>query len=121
MLAMDIVTLTSVNEGTPLSLIEAQYCGKPVVATNVGGVRDTLIDGETGFLVESNDRHAMTEKLKLLIENEELRTLMGKKAIAFATENFSKQKEVENYKQLYKQLLLIQTVQHSVDEQVFIE
>lgn len=121
MYAMDIVTLTSVNEGTPLSLIEAQYCGKPVVATNVGGVRDTLIDSETGFLVEPNNADAMAEKLKLLIENNELREAMGKKAIAFATENFSKQKEVENYKQLYKQLLQIKTVESPIGEQVFTE
>jgi glycosyltransferase involved in cell wall biosynthesis/GT2 family glycosyltransferase len=119
--AMDIVTLTSVNEGTPLSLIEAQYCRKPVIATNVGGVRDILIDGETGFLVESNDCDAMTEKLKLLIENNELRISMGRKAVAFATENFSKQKEVENYNRLYKQLLQPKTVDQPTGEKIFIE
>ncbi len=119
--AMDIVMLTSVNEGTPLSLIEAQYCGKPVVATNVGGVRDTLLDGETGFLVESNDLDAMTEKLKLLIENNELRASMGRKAVVFAAENFSKQKEVENYKRLYKQLLQLKTAEHPAEEKIFIE
>jgi glycosyltransferase involved in cell wall biosynthesis len=119
--AMDIVALTSVNEGTPLSLIEAQYCGKPVVATNVGGVRDILIDGETGFLIESNNLQVMTEKMKLLIEDDEFRFIMGKKAAEFAAENFSKQKEVESYKQLYKQLLQTKTVKESIEEQAFIE
>jgi len=103
--AMDIVTLTSENEGTPMSLIEAQWCGKPVVATNVGGVRDILINNETGFLVGVNDIKAMVSKLQLLIENDELRTSMGKKATLFAAANFSKETEVENYKQLYKNLL----------------
>ena len=52
---LDIVTLTSNNEGTPLSLIEAQFCGKPVVSINVCGVKDIVIDGETGYLVEANE------------------------------------------------------------------
>jgi glycosyltransferase involved in cell wall biosynthesis len=101
MRAMDIVALTSYNEGTPLSLIEAHWCGKPVVAANVGGVKDILLDNETGFLVNSNDKTAMVEKLKSLVENEELRNAMGLKAAAFAAEKFSKQKEVEAYKNLY--------------------
>lgn len=98
---MDIVVLTSHNEGTPLSLIEAQYCGKPVVATNVGGVKDTFINEETGFLVPTNDASAFTKKLMLLIDNDNLRTTMGIKAAAFATKNFSKTKEIDSFRQLY--------------------
>lgn len=98
---MDIVILTSHNEGTPLSLIEAQYCGKPVVATNVGGVKDTFINGETGFLVPGQNAPAFTEKLMLLIHDDTLRTNMGIKAAAFATKNFSKTKEIDSFRQLY--------------------
>ncbi len=105
MRAMDIVALTSYNEGTPLSLIEAQWCCKPVVATNVGGVKDIVLNNETGFLVNSGDKTAMVEKLKLLTENEELRNTMGLRATTYAKENFSKQKEVEAYKKLYKSLI----------------
>jgi glycosyltransferase involved in cell wall biosynthesis len=105
MRAMDIVALTSYNEGTPLSLIEAQWCCKPVVATNVGGVKDIVLNNETGFLVNSDDKTAMVEKLKLLAENDELRNTMGSRATTYAAEKFSKQKEVEAYKKLYKSLI----------------
>jgi len=121
MYAMDIVALTSVNEGTPLSLIEAQICGKPIVATNVGGVRDTLINGETGFLIEPNNPHAMAEKLNLLIENDELRAAMGKKAMTFAAANFSRQTEVENYSQLYASLLSQEKIVCSANQNILIE
>jgi len=101
---LDIIVLTSNNEGTPMSIIEAQSCGKPVVATNVGGVRDTLIDGETGFLVQPGDVQTMTNKLKLLVENGELRNEMGLNAMKFASVEFSKQAEIENFKKLYRSL-----------------
>lgn len=98
---LDIVMLTSRNEGTPLSLIEAQFCGKPVVATDAGGVRDTFINNESGFLIPQNDIKMFVEKLSLLISNKSLREEMGKKATAFAQSKFSKSAEVENTKQLY--------------------
>jgi len=105
--ALDIIALTSNNEGTPMSLIEAQFCGKPVVATNAGGVRDIVVNNETGFLVEPGDSVMLYDKLKLLIENDELRRAMGIKAAQFARSNFSKQKEIESYKLLYKSLLAV--------------
>jgi glycosyltransferase involved in cell wall biosynthesis len=103
---LDILALTSDNEGTPMSIIEAQSCGNPVVATNAGGVRDTLIDGETGFLVQPGDVNGMTGKLKLLSENADLRKAMGLKAIEFAAAQFSKQKEIEKFRSFYNNALL---------------
>jgi len=100
--AMDVVMLTSHNEGTPLSLIEAQFCGKPVVATNVGGVKDTFINGESGFLVPSGDVKLFTEKLMLLVNNDVLRMQMGGKAADFAAKNFSKAKEIDSFRLLYQ-------------------
>jgi glycosyltransferase involved in cell wall biosynthesis len=101
---LDIVALTSHNEGTPMSIIEAQSCGKPVVATDVGGVRDTLIDEQTGFLVQPGDISEMTAKLKMLVEDSRLRTEMGLKAVEFASAQFSKKAEIENFKKLYSSL-----------------
>jgi len=103
--ALDIVMLTSYNEGTPMSLIEAQLCGKPVVATNVGGVSDTFIGGKTGFLIPPGDAELFAKKLILLIENEELRKEMGALAVSFATENFSKKTEVQKIMDLYNECL----------------
>ncbi len=98
---LDVVVLTSHNEGTPLSLIEAQFCGKPVVATNVGGVKDTFVDGGSGFLVPPDNADIFTEKLLLLVTDGHLRALMGRHAAAFAANNFSKAKEIDSFKQLY--------------------
>lgn len=98
---LDIVMLTSRNEGTPLSLIEAQFCGKPVIATDAGGVRDTFINNESGFLIPQNDIDMFVEKLSLLINNKSLREDMGMRGAAFAESKFSKKAEVENIKKLY--------------------
>lgn len=98
---LDIVILTSHNEGTALSLAEAQLYGKPVVATHVGGVGDIVQEGETGFLIPPNNATLFAEKLFLLIENENLRKAMGKKAATFAKQNFSKEKEVLALANLY--------------------
>ena len=102
---IDIVVLTSLNEGTPVSLIEAQLFGKPVVATNVGGVKDTLVDGETGFLIYNFNTDEFVKKLQQLIHNKELRNNMGNKGKLFAAERFSKQKEVSAIDDLYTHCL----------------
>ena len=98
---LDLVMLTSLNEGTGLSLAEAQAAGKPVVATNVGAIRDTMIDGETGFLVDHFNVEEFAAKLLLLINNASLRKAMGEKARIFARRKFSRQREVEQVKELY--------------------
>jgi len=100
---LDIILLTSHNEGTPMSIIEAEFCGKPVVATDVGGVKDTLVDGETGFVVPAGDAETFIAKLLVLANNTNLRSAMGDKAAAFAAKNFSKTKEIASFKQLYLQ------------------
>jgi glycosyltransferase involved in cell wall biosynthesis len=98
---LDIVVLTSFNEGTPLSLIEAQLCGKPVVASDVGGVKDTMIDGETGFLIDDHSLQKFSDAILLLAHDEDLRNKMGQKAKNFATAEFSKQKEVTTMRNIY--------------------
>lgn len=98
---IDIVLLTSLNEGTPVSLMEAQLLQIPVVASNVGGVRDTLADNESGFLINDNDVDQFVEKLQLLIQDKTLRNKMGMAGKKFVEERFSKEKEVASIYQLY--------------------
>jgi len=98
---LDMVVLTSFNEGTPFSLIEAQFCGKPVVAVNVGGVADTLQDNKTGFLVAPGDVGAFVEKIHQLAMDEDLRHLMGKKGVEWVQARFSKEAEVKAFTELY--------------------
>jgi len=75
--AADILVLTSLWEGDPLVVHEAMRCGIPVVATNTGGVAETVEEGVTGFLVAPHDVHGMTDKIGVLLEDDALRTRMG--------------------------------------------
>lgn len=109
---LDIVVLTSLNEGTPLSLIEAQICRKPVVATDVGGVKDTFINNESGFLINDHNVTEFTNKLLLLIQDKKRRKEMGQKGYNFVKENFSKQAEVNAFRKLYAECL------HIIKEQI---
>jgi glycosyltransferase involved in cell wall biosynthesis len=94
---VDVVVLTSHNEGTPLSLIEAQAAAKPVVSTNVGGVADIVIDGETGYITAPDNKVELSEAILKLIANPELRKNFGEKGRIHAIDNFS-------YKRLVKDM-----------------
>jgi len=103
---LDIVALSSLNEGTPVSLIEAQAASKPVVCTNVGGVADVVLNDATGIIVTSKNRLEFANALRLLINNENMRIEFGERGKDFVTQKFSIGTLVENTKQLYKDLLL---------------
>jgi glycosyltransferase involved in cell wall biosynthesis len=102
---LDVVVLTSSNEGTPVSLIEAQLCSKPVVAYNVGGVKDTFLNNESGYLIDKGDINSFSNKLLQLINNKELRSEMGKRGKEFASKKYSKDAEVAAIDNLYTLLL----------------
>lgn len=101
---LDIVALSSISEGTPVSLIEAQAAGIPVVSTNAGGTKDVITDNETGFIAESNATD-FAQKLKILSENEALRKEMGNKGRTKVKEKFSYQILIKNITHLYKDLI----------------
>ncbi len=101
----DIVALTSLNEGTPVCLIEAQAAGIPVVSTDVGGVKDVVKNGETGLLVESNNPQELANAMQKLIENPELRKKLGKEGQKFMLEKYSYQRFVKDSEELYYKLL----------------
>jgi glycosyltransferase involved in cell wall biosynthesis len=102
---LDIVVLTSSNEGTPVSLIEAQLCAKPVVAYNVGGVKDTFENNQSGYLVEKGNIEDFAQKLLALIKDESLRTKMGLHGKEFSEIKYSKETEVNAIENLYTHLL----------------
>lgn len=94
---VDIVALTSLNEGTPVSLIEAQAAAKSIVTTNAGGVEDVVIANETAFL-SSATAADFSSKLSLLIDNKELRDTMGAKGRAVAEQRFQYRRLVNDMK-----------------------
>lgn len=80
--------LTSPKEGWGISNLEAAACGTPTVASDSPGLRDSVVDGGTGFLVPHGDVEALADRLRLLIADEALREQLGRQARAFA-EQFS--------------------------------
>lgn len=102
---LDVVALTSINEGTPVSLIEAMAAGVPVVATAVGGVPDVVVDGETGYLVEAGDVKGMTEAIIELLRSPEKASEMGSTGREAVYPRFAAQTLIANVERLYAELL----------------
>jgi glycosyltransferase involved in cell wall biosynthesis len=102
---LDIVALTSKNEGTPVSLIEAQVAGKPVISTNVGGVKDIVEENVTGRLSAVKDIDTFTTNLFTLIEDDEIRKSMSDKGKEAILEKFSYQRLIRDLDILYTDLL----------------
>jgi glycosyltransferase involved in cell wall biosynthesis len=102
---LDIIVLTSLNEGTPVSLIEAQASNKPIVTTNVGGVKNITLENKTAYISEVNDINDFTQKLSFLIESENDRIKMGEKGWGFVNEKFSYERLTKDIEILYRDLL----------------
>jgi len=107
---VDIVALTSLNEGTPVSLIEAQAAGKPIVSTNVGGIKDISIEGKSILLSENNDEKAFIENFIKLINDNELRAKMKNSARDFILKQFDYHRLVSDVSELYSHLLQTKNV-----------
>jgi glycosyltransferase involved in cell wall biosynthesis len=100
----DIVVLTSDNEGTPLSLIQAGMAGLPVVTTNVGSVPEVVLDGETGIVTEL-DVQEIANALEKLVHDKVLRTKLGRAGQEFTLKNYGVKRLVHDHEELYKKLL----------------
>jgi L-malate glycosyltransferase len=102
---MSIGCLTSVSEGFSNAIMEYMAAGMPVVAIDVGGNRDAIIDGETGFLVPERSPEALAEPIVRLLRDEELRAQMGNAGFERCTENFEVQKTIGQLEAYYESLL----------------
>ena len=100
----DMVVLTSDNEGTPLSLIQAGMAGLPVVTTNVGSVPEVVLDGVTG-IVTGLDVQEIADALEKLANDKVLPTKLGAAAQEFTLSNFGVKRLVHDHEDLYKKLL----------------
>ncbi len=101
----DAFFLPSVNEGTPVSAIEALATGTPVVANRVGGVPDVVRDGLDGYLVEPGDVDGAAERLATLAGDAGLRRRLGESGRARVRERYSVARLVDDVDRLYRALL----------------
>ena len=98
----EICLLTSTAEGFSNSILEYMSAAKPVIATDVGGAKEAIIEGETGFLVESNDDRMLAEKLLLLLKDSKKAEIFGKKGKQIVEEKFSTEKQKQTLLSIYK-------------------
>jgi glycosyltransferase involved in cell wall biosynthesis len=102
---LDVVALSSINEGTPVALIEAMAAGRAVVATEVGGVGDVVEDGETGILVPSEDEEGLAAAVLKLLGDASLRARFGARGRQRAVSRYGADRLVEDVRRLYLELL----------------
>ncbi len=104
--AMDVVAMTSRFEGLGLLLVEAQTLCRPVVSFATGGTPETIIDGETGFLVPHGDDNALADRIVTLLSNIELYGRMGKRAGEWVCEKFDIRANTKTLVDIYRSLFL---------------
>jgi len=100
----DVFVLPSYREGLPRSIIEAMAMELPIIATDIRGCREEVIDGENGFLVPKQDYQSLYSKMKLLAENQLMRTQMGRRSRQIAIKDFNERLVIEKQIELFKKL-----------------
>jgi len=103
--ALDVACLTSRMEGIPLTLLEAMASGRPVVATNVGGIPELVEMGETGWLVAQGDMRALSERILWLLDHPEEAVAMGRAGRRRVEESFDTRTQVSRVAALFRRLV----------------
>ncbi|MFO0810226.1 MAG: glycosyltransferase [Gemmataceae bacterium] len=98
----DLFLLTSVSEGIPLTVLEAMAAGLPIVATDVGGLREVVAHGDTGFLAPARDDAALAGLIQRLADDPNLRRRMGESGRVRAKERFDEPRMCDDYGRLYE-------------------
>jgi glycosyltransferase involved in cell wall biosynthesis len=103
--AIDLFVLPSISEGLPLSVLEAMASGKSVIATNIGGLGEVVIDGQTGFLVAPENSEALAKRMMLLLGHKSLSDQFGRAGRTRVEKEFSLASMVNKYQDLYETCL----------------
>jgi glycosyltransferase involved in cell wall biosynthesis len=102
---LDIVALTSLNEGTPVSLIEAQAAGRPIVTTSVGGIGDCMLDAQSGWICKSFEADEFASLLYQLTQNTKIRDQFGHSGKEFVMKHYHSSRLANDVRELYERLL----------------
>jgi glycosyltransferase involved in cell wall biosynthesis len=97
----DLAILLSDYEGLPISLIEALCYSKPIIASNVGGISEIVLNNQNGFALGNNEG-AFAEKIKYILDNDEVYHEFSKKSFKIFHESLTIEKMVDNYTHIYK-------------------
>ncbi|MDB4955915.1 MAG: putative Glycosyl transferase, group 1, partial [Myxococcales bacterium] len=103
--AADVFVIPALAENLPNVAVESIACGTPVVASNVGGIPDAIRDRETGLLVPPGEAGMLADGIRLLLEDDGLRTRLGERARIVAESEFGAAREVREFAALYEELL----------------
>lgn len=103
--SLDLLVVTSKNEGTPMSVLEAMAAAKPVVATRVGGVPDLIRHGWNGMLAEPENADQLAQLVSDLLDDSRLAALLGKNGREFVKQQFTIQRMVDAVAPLYEEAL----------------
>jgi glycosyltransferase involved in cell wall biosynthesis len=98
---LDVVALTSLNEGSPVALIEAMASGRAVIATRVGGVPEVVVDGVTGLTVPPSDTHALADGILRLLRDRALAARLAAAARRHVYPRYDSSRLVDDVKNLY--------------------
>ena len=101
----DIYIHTARVDTFPTTVLEALACGTAVVASEVGGIPEQVVEGKTGFLVPVGDSHAMAERIICLLMDKDLRIKMGNAAAEDAADRFGLERMVRDYLAFYREIL----------------
>ena len=101
---VDLLILTSLNEGTPLSIIEAQRMGRPVIATNVGSVSEVILDGKSGHVLDF-DGPKFAELIESFASNQTKLEKFSLEAVRFSAEKFAPERLARDHLKIYKSLI----------------
>lgn len=99
------MVMPSKMESFGVAALEAAACGRPTIASNVGGVPEVIIHGETGLLVKPNDVEALSDAIIELARSADRRRMMGENAFNFVRENYTWKKSVDMMTSLYERLI----------------
>ncbi|MBH0160332.1 N-acetyl-alpha-D-glucosaminyl L-malate synthase BshA [Fictibacillus sp. 26RED30] len=106
----DLKLLLSEKESFGLVLLEAMACGVPVIGTNIGGIPEVIVDGETGYMVELGDPESVAQKALALLQDEEKLMAFRENSVRHVKENFLSDKIVSIYEDIYYSLVEDRTV-----------
>jgi glycosyltransferase involved in cell wall biosynthesis len=104
---MDVFVHPSLRDGMPNALLEAMACGKPVIATPVGGALDVIENGKNGMLVNVKDPHALADKIMELLDDPGKRAALGKNARETILDRFTSEKELHANLDVYRTIMQV--------------